>query len=236
MVLAVEADGLGKIFRRRWALEGIDLEVSTGDCLAVLGHNGSGKTTLLRLLAGVLTPDAGRLSVMGYDAVAEPARLRGSVGVHMGEDRSWYWRLSGRENLEFFATVSGVSGMRRHRVDELLRLVGLAEAAERRVGEYSSGMRARLGLARSQLGTSPLLVLDEPTRSLDAQGSAELGEVLRKLKAESATTVVLATHDVDQAAALADQVVILDAGRVAARPPARPTSEQLAGLLGVARP
>jgi ABC-2 type transport system ATP-binding protein len=216
-MLAVDGAGVGKAFAGRWVLKDVDVSVEPGQCLAVLGRNGSGKSTLLRLVAGALRPDRGTLRVAGHDAGADPDAVRGAVGVHMGEDRAWYWRLSGRRNLEFFASLFPRGAVDRHRVDELLGLVGLAHDADRRVGDYSTGMRARLGLARALLPRAPVLVLDEPTRSVDATGRSEFHAVLTEVMTRLRTTVALATHDLEEAATLADQVVVLDGGRVSSR-------------------
>lgn len=230
--LAIEAAALTKVLRRRRVMDGVDLVVPAGQCLVVLGHNGSGKTTLLRLLAGAMPPDAGSLRVFGHDARFEARALRGLVGVDMGDDRSWYWRLSGPANLRFFAALTGLGAGAAGRVEELVELVGLGDAGERRVGEYSSGMRARLGVARALLGRPRALILDEPTRSMDAQGTAAISGLICRLCAEEAVTVVLATHDLEQAAELADQLIVLDTGRVVARPQPHAPAEVLRGIVG----
>ena len=216
-MLAVDGAGVGKAFAGRWVLEDVDLAVEAGRCLAVLGRNGSGKTTLLRLLSGALLPDRGQLRIVGRDAATDPDGVRGSVGVHMGEDRAWYWRLTGRRNLEFFAELWPRGRVDRQVIGEVLDLTGLTGDADRPVAEYSTGMRARLGLARALLPRAPVLVLDEPTRSVDAAGSSEFQAVLKAVMAGVGTTVTLATHDLDEAATLADHVVVLDGGRASQR-------------------
>ncbi len=216
-MLAVEGAGLTKTLKGRRILEGVDLAVEAGTCLAIVGVNGAGKSTLLRLVSGAMPSDSGRLEVGGYDAALDPIGVRSQVGSFMGEDRSWYWRLSGRRNLEFFAALYPRVDDAKGRVDDLLGLVGLARDSERRVGEYSTGMRARLGLARALLPMAPVIVLDEPTRSIDHDAAHRLREVLAHTIAEDGTTVVIATHDQEEADQLAGKVMVLAAGKLAPR-------------------
>ncbi|MGH9102094.1 MAG: ABC transporter ATP-binding protein, partial [Acidimicrobiales bacterium] len=146
--------GLHRRFGPVVALQGVDLEVPPGQIVALLGENGAGKTTLIRVLSNVLVPDAGRVSVAGHDLGSEPRAARARTGVVLGEERSFFWRLSGAANLEFFAALQGLRrSVARHRVEEVLAMVELSEVAGRRVDRYSSGMRARLGLARGLLGS-----------------------------------------------------------------------------------
>lgn len=220
-MLAVEGTGLAKALKGRRILDGVDLAVEAGSCLAVVGVNGAGKSTLLRLVSGAMPADSGRLVVGGCDAALDPIGVRSQVGSFMGEDRSWYWRLSGRRNLEFFAALYPGVGDAKARVAELLRVVGLAGDSERRVGEYSTGMRARLGLARALLPQAPVIVLDEPTRSVDHDAANHLREVLLETMAANGTTVVIATHDQEEADQLANQLVVLSDGKLS--PSSRPT-------------
>jgi ABC-2 type transport system ATP-binding protein len=206
----VEATGLGKDLGGRRILEGVDLAVCAGQSLAVVGPNGAGKTTLLRMLSAMLVPDRGTASIAGHDLHHDPGGVRMSIGLHLGEDRSWYWRLSGRRNLEFFATVAGVPKRAiPARVAELLELVGLRADAERAAGKYSTGMRARLGLARALAGAAPVLLLDEPTRSLDVDAAADFRRVVVDLIAGGTMAVVYSTHSPREPEELGSEVLHL---------------------------
>ncbi len=218
----LQVTGLRKRFGPVQALDGIDLSVATGSITAAVGRNGAGKSTLIRVLATAVRPDAGSAQVCGHDVVADPAGVRRQIGLTLGEDRSFFWRLSGRKNLEFFARLYGVrSRLVVERVEQVLGAVELAEVADRRVDRYSTGMRSRLGIARALLGDPKVLLLDEPTRSLDPAAASSARLLLRRLLADGGRCALLATHDLSEAAGLADQVVVLRAGRVAAvrRPP-----------------
>ena len=212
----ISVAGLSKSFGSVSALRGIDLTVSRGEIVALLGPNGAGKTTLLRILGTTVLPDAGQASVVGYDVVSEAGAVRRRIGLMLGDERSWYWRLSGRENLEFFAILQGLSRRRaRLRGAELLDDVGLTEAAERRFDGYSSGMRARLSLARALITNPPVLLLDEPSRNLDPSAAADFRATLQQFANQRGTAVLLATHNLHEAAAVAGRVVGLVRGRLA---------------------
>jgi len=210
--------GLSKRFGAVQALDGVDLEVQKGRVTAVLGKNGAGKTTLIRILSTAVVPDSGHAWIEDVDVARDPVTARRQVGVVLGEDRSFFWRLSGRQNLEFFAALRGLRrGEARRAADEALAAVELSAVSDRRVDRYSSGMRSRLGIGRALLGSPSVLLLDEPTRSLDPAVSCEIREVLRSLAEERGVAVFLATHDLHEAAALAAQAVVLERGKVAAR-------------------
>ncbi|HEY1358338.1 MAG TPA: ABC transporter ATP-binding protein [Thermoleophilaceae bacterium] len=218
------------------ALDRVDLEVAPGSVVALLGPNGAGKSSLVRILATTVLPDSGTASVYGHDVVTDAAQVRASLGLILGNQRSWYWRLSGRRNLEFFAALYG---LRRRaaaaRADELLAEVELGEVADRRVGEYSDGMRARLALARALLREPPTLVLDEPTQNLDPIASANFRDIVLRLAHERGTSVLLTTHNLHEAAALATEVVVLAMGRVVSTKRARTDAADLeATMLSVA--
>jgi oleandomycin transport system ATP-binding protein len=213
---AIEAEGLVKRFGTTQALAGVDLAAPAGSVLGILGPNGSGKTTTVRILATLLRPDAGRATVGGYDVVARPMAVRSLIGL-TGQNVTVDEILSGRENLELFGSLLGLGrAERRRRAAELLELVDLAEAGDRRVKTYSGGMRRRLDLAVSLIGRPRLLFLDEPTSGLDPRSRRGLWEVIRELVA-GGTTVLLTTQYLEEADQLADDIVVLDQGRVIAR-------------------
>ncbi len=212
----VLVSGLEKRFGPVAALRGVSLRVRTGEVVALLGPNGAGKTTLLRILATAVLPERGEALVAGHDVTREPLAVRQKVGVALGDERSWYWRLTGRRNLKFFAALYGIRGREADaRIAEVLRRVGLDEVSDRRFDGYSSGMRARLSLARSLINHPRVLLLDEPTRNLDPIASSEFREVLAKLARKRGVSVLFATHDLHEAAELADRVLGLSAGLVA---------------------
>jgi ABC-2 type transport system ATP-binding protein len=212
--------GITKRFRSVQALAGIDLDVARGEIVALLGPNGAGKSTLMRILATTVRPDGGSARVGGHDVVTQSAAARRSFGLALGDERSWYWRLSGRQNLEFFAALYGLPRRSAAAViAELLAEVGLAEAADRRFDGYSTGMRTRLSLARALLPDPPVLLLDEPSRSLDPVAAAAFRQRVVALGRDRRMAILYATHDLHEAAAIASRVVVLAAGRVAARLP-----------------
>ena len=213
---AIEVEGVRKSFGAVDALRGVSLSVASGEIVALLGPNGAGKSTLLRIIATLITPDHGSVRIGGHDAVAEPLAARASFGLMLGEERSLFWRLSGRQNLDFFGALQGLGREEAaQRTSALLDRFGLGHVADKRCGEYSTGMRARLGLARALIAEPPVLLLDEPARSLDPVAAADLRGVLRSLAGESGTAVLYATHDLHDAAEVAARTIGLGAGRVA---------------------
>jgi ABC-type multidrug transport system ATPase subunit len=213
MAPVVELRGATKRFGAVLALDSVDLAVEPGETVVLTGPNGSGKTTLLQLVAGTLEPDAGEVRVAGRDAVRERRGARAHTGAVLGGPGGWYPRLTGRANLEFFAALEELGEEAPAAVDGALAAVNLREAADRRVGGYSTGMRARLALARARLARPDVLLLDEPTASLDARSVREFREFLRADGRSRA--VLLATHDEEEAALLGNRVVALEAGRLA---------------------
>ncbi len=208
---------LAKRFGSVQALDDLGFAVPMGSVTALVGRNGAGKSTLMRILATSVRPDSGTAEVCGHDVVGDSMGVRRQIGLTLGEDRSFFWRLSGRKNLEFFARLQGLgrrSGA--SRVERLLQAVELEEVAERRVDRYSTGMRSRLGIARALVGDPQVLLFDEPTRSLDAPSASALRDLLRRLMAAGGRCALLATHDLDEALSLADQIVVLRGGTVAA--------------------
>jgi heme exporter protein A len=183
--------------------------VAEGECLGILGPNGAGKSTLLRMLATLLRPDAGALSVGGHALPERAGRARGLIG-YMGHDPLLYLDLTAWQNLELFADLYGVPRPR-ERIADMLREVGLLPRAHDAVRTLSRGMAQRLGLARLLLHRPSLLLLDEPHASLDAPGAALLDRVLAE--ARGAQTVVLVTHDLERVLPIAGRVLVLRAGR-----------------------
>ena len=208
--------------RRVTALDGVDLEVGRGRVFCLLGPNGAGKTTLVKILATLVLPDGGRALVEGRDVAREPAAAKRAVGFAVGDERSFYWRLTGRQNLEFFAALHGLRGAARdRRVDEVLSAAGLDGASGLRFNAYSTGMRQMLALARALLADAAILLVDEPTRSLDPLAADRVRSFLREEMARRrGKTVLWTTHDLGEAADCADDIAVIDRGRIRLRGPA----------------
>jgi ABC-2 type transport system ATP-binding protein len=217
----------------RLALAHVDLEVNEGEFVGLLGPNGAGKTTLFKVLSTLILPDAGRAAVLGHDVVRSPASTRRLLAPVIADERSLHWRLSASENLRLFSALHGVPrGEVAPRVRELLALVGLEPTATQLVGTFSSGMKQRLLIARALLARPRVLLLDEPTRSLDPISARGLRAFLRdELVGRQGCTVLLATHSAEEAFGLCDRVAVLDRGRLLATGPV----EQLARDVGDAR-
>jgi oleandomycin transport system ATP-binding protein len=212
---AIEVEGLVKRFGDTVALDGIDLVARPGAVLGLLGPNGSGKTTTVRVLATLRRPDAGRASVFGDDVVADAPAVRRRIGI-TGQYASVDEALTGTDNLMLVARLLDLSRKEsRARAAELIERFGLVEAAGRRVRTYSGGMRRRLDLAVSLIGRPDVLFLDEPTTGLDPRHRNEVWEQVRGLAAEG-VTVLLTTQYLEEADQLADDLVVLDHGRVIA--------------------
>ncbi|MDE3101082.1 MAG: ATP-binding cassette domain-containing protein [Chloroflexota bacterium] len=199
------------------ALDGVDLQIPQGQLFGLLGPNGAGKTTTIKILTTLLIPTSGSASVLGHDVVRDAGWVRPRIGFVLGGERGLYYRLSGRENLAYFAELYRVPVREvRSRIDELLELVGLRDRAEERVEGYSRGMKQRLHLARTLLHRPPVLFLDEPTIGLDPIGARELRDTVGHLHAEG-KTIVLTTHYMFEADALCDRIAVLSGGRIVAQ-------------------
>ena len=208
------------------ALDGIDLRVTAGTTLAVLGHNGAGKTTLVRVLTTRIRPDHGQVLVDGIDAIADPVAVRRRIGV-TGQYAGLDDFLTATENLELVGRLAGLRTAAEGRARNLVERFGLQDIAARRVGELSGGSRRRVDLAASLVASPAVLFLDEPTTGLDPTARQALWDVVAELTA-AGTTVVLTTQYLDEADRLAHQVVVLDHGRVAGRG----TPAELKALIG----
>src|SRR5215469_14322381 len=211
---AIEADGLRKAFGQVAALDGLSFRVPAGSVLGLLGPNGSGKTTTVSILSTALRPDGGRATVYGLDVASDAPLVRRVIGF-AGQFAAVDPNLTGRENLTLIGRLSRVGRKEaRIRAAELLDRFGLGAVADRLVRTYSGGMRRRLDLAAALLHRPPVLFLDEPTTGLDPESRLGLWNSVRDLAA-AGTTVLLTTQYLDEADALADQIVIINSGRVA---------------------
>ena len=200
------------------ALSDVSCEVRAGEFFGLLGENGAGKTTLFKILATLVTPDSGSAIVGGHDVLKAPSRVREVLAPVIADERSLHWRLSGRENMRLFAALHGLRGAQAtRRIEELLALVNLVDAADRLVSGYSSGMKQRLLVARTLLARPSVLLLDEPTRSLDPISARSFRQFLRAdVALAQGCTVLLATHNAEEAFELCDRVGVLHRGRLVA--------------------
>lgn len=195
------------------ALDGVTLHARPGRIHGLVGPNGAGKTTLIRVISGLLSPDSGQIRLDGVDPTADRHIAGRKLGLVLADDRSLYWRLTGRQNLEFHASLHGLSTpAARTRADALLEQFGLADR-DRLVFGYSTGMRAKLGIARALVHDPPVILLDEPTRSLDPLAATEVCVTLEQL-AESGRTVVLSSHRLEELERTAHDVSVLIGGRI----------------------
>ena len=212
---AVVAEGLGKRYGEQWALRDFDLAVPTGSVLGLLGHNGAGKTTAIRILTTLASPTAGSAKVVGHDVVTEASEVRDQIGL-TSQAATVDGLMSGKANLEMIGRLYHLPRkVARARATELLDELGLTDASDRLVKDYSGGMRRRLDLAASLVASPPVLFLDEPTTGLDPESRNELWERLRRLVG-GGTTVILTTQYLEEADTLADDVVLLDHGKIVA--------------------
>ncbi|UCF81099.1 MAG: ABC transporter ATP-binding protein [Acidobacteriota bacterium] len=195
------------------ALGGVSFEVREGETAAVVGRNSAGKTTLLKILAGLVLPASGSARVGGFDVLKEPVEAKRRIGFMGSQERSFYWRLTARQNLQFFAALYDLrGGAAAARVEEVSGMLDVGEHLDRPFRSLSSGVQQRMGLARALLHRPRLLLLDEPTRSLDADSAARFLELLERISREESLTVFFATHTARDLR-LARRIHVLDRGR-----------------------
>ncbi len=196
------------------ALDGVDLSIQSGELFGLLGPNGAGKTTITRILATVLLPTSGTAQVFGLDIVKGVKQIRPRIGLVFGGERGLYWRLSGRDNLQYFADLYKVPPeVAKRRIPELLEMVGLTDRANERIEGYSRGMKQRLHIARGLIHDPELLFLDEPTIGLDPLAARDLREVIRGLN-QAGKTIFLTSHYMFEIDALCNRVAIMNKGKI----------------------
>jgi ABC-2 type transport system ATP-binding protein len=225
--LAVDVRGLYKTFGKRRkakpddpvvrALDNVDLRITSGERVAIVGINGSGKSTLIRVLATLTTPDAGTASVFGWDVERQAHLIRRHIN-RVSVEASFFKVLSPWENLAYATRIHGQSGKRaRHRALTALKRLGLPDhAVDRPMKQLSRGQQQKVAIARSLLTSPRLLLMDEPTTGLDPRSKREVQSVVRDIHEAQETTVLICTHDLAEAEALCDRVVVMDAGRILA--------------------
>ncbi|MBI4760876.1 MAG: ATP-binding cassette domain-containing protein [Chloroflexota bacterium] len=198
------------------AVNGVDLQIQYGEIFGLLGPNGAGKSTTIRMLCTLLEPTSGTAHINGYDIVKQANDVRRSLGTVLAGERSIYWKLTGRENLEYFAALYHIPpAIAKKRVDELIERMELKDRANELVEKYSTGMRQRVAIAKALLARPPILLLDEPTLGLDPQAARNLRELIAQLKQEG-HTILLTTHYMEEADQLSDRIGIIDAGKIIA--------------------
>lgn len=210
MVAAIETEGLTRRFGRHLAVDGVSMTVPERAVYGFLGRNGTGKTTTLKMLLGLLRPSAGSARIRGVDVASDrmgAARLTGSLL----EAHGFYGNLTGRENLDLTRTLRRLAASE---IDRVLEVVDMTDNARRRVGDYSLGMRQRLGLARAMLGAPPILILDEPTNGLDPDGIADMRRFLKALPDRTGATVLLSSHLLGEIEQTASHIGIVNEGRL----------------------
>ena len=211
---------LKKLLRRKFktpveALRGISFNVHEGEIFGLIGPNGAGKTTLTKIIATLVQPTSGQVTVRGHDSVDDDEVVRRNVGLAGAEERSFYFRLTSEQNLLFFARLYGLSGSTaRRRIDELLALFELEELRARRYAELSTGNKQRLSVARAMLANPPVLLLDEPTRSLDPLAAARMRATIKALAQSDGRTVFLTSHNLAEVEELCDRVAIIGKGAI----------------------
>jgi len=200
------------------ALAGISFSIESGESVALIGHNGAGKSTLLRILATLVFPTCGRALLGGFDVEREGAGARRQLGYHTGGDEGFYQRLTGRENLTFFAAMNNLTGAdARQKIAAATKWMGMSDDLDRQMRTLSTGMTHRLGLARALLHEPAVLLLDEPTRSLDPLAAADFRRMLKKdLVRGRGITLLFASHTLSEVEEIADRVILLDRGKIIA--------------------
>ncbi len=200
------------------ALHDVSLEMREGEIFGLIGPNGAGKTTLTKIIATLVQPTSGTATVRGFDSVRDAEKVRAQVGLATAEERSFYWRLTATQNLLFFARLYGMTERAsRRRIEELLSLFDLQESARRRFGELSTGNKQRLAVARALLPNPPVLLLDEPTRSLDPLAAARMRTVISQLvKVEPFVSILLTSHNLSEVEELCARVAIISRGTIRA--------------------
>lgn len=198
------------------ALDGVGFAIRDGSVFGLLGTNGAGKTTLIKIVYGLLLPSSGSVEVLGMDPVHRGRGIRARMGMVISEERSFYWRLSGRRNLAFFAALHGLDPTSAAtRIDALAELLDMSEYLDVPFSDYSTGMRQKAAVARAMLHDPQVLLMDEPTRSLSPEAAYPLQDFIRhELVGSRGKTVLLATQDMDEAERLCDDVAVLHRGRL----------------------
>jgi len=227
--IMIEAEWLTKTFGNFVAVRDVSLRVKAGGVLALLGPNGAGKTTTVRMLSGILVPTSGQARIAGWDVVTHAAEIRRRVGV-LAELPGLYLRSTAREYLDFFGSLYGLSKAdRRARLTELMTQFEMSEVLDRRLSEFSKGMRQKLALIRTMLHDPEVLLLDEPTSAMDPQSARLVHDALQQLRDQHRRSMVLCTHNLVEAEMMADHIAIIRRGQIVAEGSPAELKAQLLG-------
>lgn len=199
------------------ALNSVNLAIKEGEFFILVGPNGAGKTTLIKILSGLILPTEGVVTVNGYDLIRNEIDVKRCIGLATGEERSFYWRLTGRQNLEFFAVLHDIKRKAAaQRIDYLLKLLDIQDP-DKRFQEYSTGLRQRFSIARSLLNDPKIIFMDEPTKNLDPLSAESLRSFIKKELVENRKkTIIFCTHNLSEAVTLGDRIAIMDSGKIKA--------------------
>ncbi|WP_370520057.1 ABC transporter ATP-binding protein [Gemella sp. GH3] len=213
-------DNLKRIFKSKnnefVALKGINFSVKEGEIFGLLGPNGAGKTTTIKILTTMLAPSEGNAKILGFDTFKDSKKVREYINFVFGGERSLYWRLSARDNLAYFADLYKIPRKKQSElIESLIQRVGLSEFIDKRVENFSKGMKQRLQIARSLLNNPKIIFLDEPSIGLDPVGAMELRELIKQL-AKDGVTILLTTHYMPEAEELCDRIAIIKKGEIVA--------------------
>lgn len=214
--IAVKTQGLIKEFKRnKRVLDGIDLSINKGELFCLVGANGAGKTTLIKILCNLILPTAGEVFIDGHNIVRDSEKARSSIGLVTGDERSFYWRLTGRQNMEFFAALYSLSPKAvRARIKELFELLDIEEP-DKKFQEYPSGIKQRLSIARTLLNDPAIIFMDELTKSLDPTSAQALRKFIKEiLVKKQGKTVFFSTHQLYEAEELADCIAFMSKGKI----------------------
>lgn len=194
------------------ALKNVSFEVEKGEIFGLIGRNGAGKTTLTKIIATLVQPTSGRVKVDGFDSVTDEVKARSLLGLATAEERSFYWRLSGEKNMMFFARLYGMSDkVARQRISQIFEQIGFSDLANRRFSDLSTGNKQKLAIARALLSNPPVLLLDEPTRSLDPLAASQIRELISSLKDKS---ILLTSHNLSEIEELCQRIAIISQGEI----------------------
>lgn len=219
----IEVMKLSKGFKKVQAVDQISFKVQDGEILGLLGENGAGKTTTLRMLATMLKPTGGTAKINGHDIIEEPSKVRGNIGILFGGEVGLYDRLSGKENIRYFAQLNGMSKEEADKnIDKLSSTLGMEEYITRRVGKFSRGMKQKVAIARSIVHNPSVMLFDEPTAGLDVTAARIVQDFILQCKSEG-KAIIFSSHSMAEVEKLCDRIVIIHKGKIVAEG----TTEQL---------
>jgi ABC-2 type transport system ATP-binding protein len=215
-MLTIKTVNLTKEFKSIKALDNVSIDINEGELFGLLGPNGAGKTTLLKILSCVITPNGGEVSVMGYDTVAQEQKVKSLIGTVTGDERSFYWRLTGRQNLTFFGSLYNLSSRQiKSRISQLAEFLGIESILDRKFMEYSTGTKQLFAIARALLHDPHVLLFDEPTKSLDPGTAEKIRRFIKEeLVGKQHKTILLTTHQIQEAENICDRIAIIVKGKI----------------------